>query len=145
MLNLIFLFLKTIRTVSQGHRDLVLENPCFTPTDLCPPALCQKFQFIQYGASFPDCTIKVMGPLAQSGAHRSARQGIKRLGIEKVVPAPRSPWRNPYVERLNGSIRRELLDHVIDFNDQHLCRMLCEYFRYYHICRNCLFGRQPAA
>ena len=37
----------------------------------------------------------------------------KNMGIEEVVTAPRSPWQNPYVERLIGSIRRECLDHVI--------------------------------
>jgi putative transposase len=33
--------------------------------------------------------------------------------MEKVLTAPRSPWQNPFVERLVGSIRRECLDHVI--------------------------------
>ena len=40
----------------------------------------------------------------------------KRMGIEEVVTAPRSPWQNPNVERLIGSIRRECLDHVIVWN-----------------------------
>src|SRR5215472_7474875 len=31
----------------------------------------------------------------------------KSMGIEEVVAAPRSPWQNPYVEHLIGSIRRE--------------------------------------
>ena len=35
------------------------------------------------------------------------------IGIEEVLTAPRSPWQNPYVERVIGSIRRECLDHVI--------------------------------
>jgi hypothetical protein len=35
------------------------------------------------------------------------------MGIIEVITAPRSPWQNPYVERLIGSIRRECLDHVI--------------------------------
>ncbi len=30
------------------------------------------------------------------------------MGIEEVVCAPRSPWQNPYCERLIGSIRREV-------------------------------------
>jgi transposase InsO family protein len=29
------------------------------------------------------------------------------LGIREVLTAPRSPWQNPYVERLIGTIRRE--------------------------------------
>ena len=32
----------------------------------------------------------------------------------------------------DGSIRRECLNHVIVFNDNHLRRMLKSYFRYYH-------------
>jgi hypothetical protein len=35
------------------------------------------------------------------------------MGIEKVLTAPRSPWQNPYAERIIGSIRRDCLDHVI--------------------------------
>ncbi len=35
---------------------------------------------------------------------------VKGIGIEEVLTAPRSPWQNPYVERLIGSIRRECLD-----------------------------------
>ena len=58
-----------------------------------------------------------------------------RLRIEQVLIAPRSPWQNPYVERLIGSIRRECLDHMIVLNEDHLDRILSEYFRYYHEAR----------
>ncbi len=60
------------------------------------------------------------------------RQRIKHMGIEEVVTAPRSPWQNPYVERLIGSIRRECLNHVIVLNERHLRRILSSYFEYYH-------------
>ena len=36
------------------------------------------------------------------------------------------------VERLIGSIRRECLNHVIIFDENHLRRMLTSYFSYYH-------------
>ena len=42
---------------------------------------------------------------------------------------------NPYVERIIGSIRRECLDHVIVLNEEHLRRILRDYFYYYHTCR----------
>jgi hypothetical protein len=45
-------------------------------------------------------------------------------GVTEVITAPRSPWQNPYVERLIGSIRRECLDHVIILNERHLRRVL---------------------
>jgi len=57
---------------------------------------------------------------------------VSSLGIEQIVTAPRSPWQNPYVERVIGSIRRECLDHVIAFDEQHLRRVLREYVDYYH-------------
>ena len=57
---------------------------------------------------------------------------VRAMGIEEVLTAPRSPWQNPYVERIVGSIRRDCLDHVIIFNETHLRRVLSCYFRYYH-------------
>src|SRR5215475_5681748 len=60
------------------------------------------------------------------------RQRVRHMGIEEVVSAPRSPWQNPYVERLIGSIRRECLDHVIVLHERHLRRLLTSYFQYYH-------------
>jgi len=63
------------------------------------------------------------------------RRRIKSLGIEEVVTAPRSPWQNPFVERIIGSIRRDCLDHIIVLNERHLRRILREYFDYYHTCR----------
>jgi transposase InsO family protein len=57
---------------------------------------------------------------------------VKNMGIDQVVIAARSPWQNPFVERLIGSIRRECLDHTIVLSERHLRRLLKDYFRYYH-------------
>jgi len=57
---------------------------------------------------------------------------VEGMGIEEVPIAARSPWQNPYCERVIGSIRRECLDHVIVLNERHLHRILTEYFDYYH-------------
>ncbi len=57
---------------------------------------------------------------------------LQSLGIEEVVISPRSPWQNPYAERLIGTLRRELLDHVIVLNEAHLRRLLSSYLDYYH-------------
>ncbi len=74
---------------------------------------------------------------------------VDSVGIQQVLTAARSPWQNPYVERLIGSIRRECLDHTIIFNENHLRRVLKEYLRYYHKSRthlglekDCPFPRQ---
>jgi len=61
------------------------------------------------------------------------------MGIEEVVIAPRSPWQNPYCERLVGSIRRECLDHFIVLNERHLRRILRSYCDYYLNSRPHLF------
>jgi len=68
------------------------------------------------------------------GKHFQLR--VQGMGIRQVQTAPRSPWQNPYVERLIGSIRRECLDHVIVINDKHLRRILKSYLGYYHDSRS---------
>ena len=76
----------------------------------------------------------------------TSRDRIEHMGIEEVLTALRSPWQSPYVERLIGSIRRECLDHLIVFNEDHLRRILAEYFDYYHEARVSLVaGTQRAA
>jgi putative transposase len=57
---------------------------------------------------------------------------VKQNGTEPVRTALRSPWQNGVAERWVGSVRRELLDHVIVLNQRHLRRLLKEYVRYYH-------------
>ena len=60
------------------------------------------------------------------------RLRIASLGMDDVLTAPQSPWQNPYVERLIGSIRRECLNHFVVLNARHLKWALALYFRYYH-------------
>ncbi|MHC4399456.1 MAG: integrase core domain-containing protein [Planctomycetota bacterium] len=57
---------------------------------------------------------------------------MEHMNIEEVPIASRSPWQNPYCERVIGSIRWECLDHVIVLNERHLYRILTDYFDYYH-------------
>jgi transposase InsO family protein len=86
--------------------------------------------------AFPDDT-------APSWLHRDRdavygdvfRRRLTGMGIAEVVSAPSSPWQNPYVERLIGSIRRECLDHVIVLNEAHLRRVLTTCREYYHRAR----------
>ena len=60
------------------------------------------------------------------------RRRARRLGLDEVVIAPRSPWQNPFVERAIGPIRRDCLDHVIVLGELHLLRSLRGYLGYYH-------------
>ena len=63
---------------------------------------------------------------------QSFRNRVRAMGINEVITASRSPWQNPYVERIIGSIRRECLDHVVILDEAHLRRVLSAYFHYYH-------------
>ncbi len=66
----------------------------------------------------------------------ATRKFLDSCNIEEVRTAYRSPWQNPYIERLFGTFRRELLDHVIVLSERHLNRLLREYIeQYYHSAR----------
>jgi putative transposase len=57
---------------------------------------------------------------------------VKAMGGQPIRTAFRSPWQNGIAERWVGSVRRDLLDHVIALHRRHLRRLLTEYVRYYH-------------
>ncbi len=57
---------------------------------------------------------------------------IENIGITPRRTAFQSPWQNGIAERWVGSVRRELLDHVIVLNKDHLRRLLREYVNYYN-------------
>jgi transposase InsO family protein len=57
-------------------------------------------------------------------------------GIQEVRTAYESPRQNPYIERMVGTLRRELFNHVIVLNQRHLEYLLREYLaQYYHVAR----------
>jgi transposase InsO family protein len=57
---------------------------------------------------------------------------IRAMGIRDRPISPRSPWQNPYAERLIGSLRRECLDHVLIVGERHLRRILALYSSYFN-------------
>jgi len=57
---------------------------------------------------------------------------VRAMGIRDRPTSPRSPWQNPYVERLIGTLRRDCLDHVLIFGERHLRRVLTFYSLYYN-------------
>ncbi len=67
------------------------------------------------------------------------------MGIEEIVSAKQSPWQNPFVERVIGSIRRECTDHVIAWSEAHLRDLLRQYVEYYNQsrCHQSLDGNAP--
>jgi putative transposase len=59
-------------------------------------------------------------------------RSIWDFGIHPRRTALQSPWQNGTAERFVGSVRRELLDHVVVLGEDHLRRLLREYVEYYN-------------
>src|SRR6266446_2538425 len=57
---------------------------------------------------------------------------LRTMGVRDRPTSPRSPWQNPYIERLIGTLRRDCLDHVLIYGERHLRRILALYSRYYN-------------
>jgi transposase InsO family protein len=57
---------------------------------------------------------------------------VARLGIHLQRTALQSPWQNGTAERFVGTVRRELLDHVVVLSEDHVRRLLREYVEYYN-------------
>ena len=60
---------------------------------------------------------------------------LKATGVKPTRTSIRSPRQNGTAERWVGSCRRELLDHVIPLNEEHLRRLIREYVTYYQVDR----------
>jgi putative transposase len=65
-------------------------------------------------------------------AFDGAAQGV---GAKVIRTAVRAPNMNAVAERFVGSARRELLDHVLLVDDQHLASVLRQYQRYFNAMR----------
>ncbi len=57
---------------------------------------------------------------------------VSSMTLEPTRTSYQSPWQNGVAERFVGTVRRELLDHAIVLDDEHLRRLLGEYLAYYH-------------
>lgn len=59
-------------------------------------------------------------------------RSIAAFGVAPKRTAFRSPWQNGTAERFVGTVRRELLDHVVVLDEHHLRRLLRDYVEYYN-------------
>ena len=57
---------------------------------------------------------------------------LKATGLEPKRTSVQAPWQNGIAERWVGSCRREILDHVIALNEQHLRRLIRDCVNYYY-------------
>jgi putative transposase len=139
----------------QNHREVIVAFDFFTvPTVLFQVLYC--FFVIEHGRrrilhcnvtrhptgdwivqqlreAFPEA-----GPYCYAIFDRDAKFGadvvafLKATGLAPKQTSAQSPWQNGVAERWIGSCRREILDHVIARNEQHLRRLLRDYVNYHH-------------
>jgi len=60
------------------------------------------------------------------------QERVKAIGIEEILRAPRSPWQNPFAERMIGTLGRDCLDHVVVLGEAHLRHIIGRFLSYYH-------------
>jgi putative transposase len=95
-----------------------------------PTAVWTLRQLIQ---AFPEDTVPNYLLRDRDGIYgQEFSRGGERMGIREVCITPQSPWQNPFVERLIGSIRRECLNHALILNEAHLRRLLRSYVAFYN-------------
>jgi integrase-like protein len=87
----------------------------------------------QLREAFPDAC-----PYRYAILHRDAKFDaavitfLKATGFKPKRTSVRAPWQNGVAEPWVGSCRREILDHTIALNEQHLRRLVRDYVSYYH-------------
>jgi transposase InsO family protein len=104
------------------------------------PALCRMFNDATSGQGWPKYISSDNDPLFQFYRWKA---NLRVLNIEEMKTVPHVPMSHPFVERLIGSIRRELLDNTLFWTASDLENKLREYQCYYNENR-CHSGRDGA-
>jgi transposase InsO family protein len=111
--------------IDHGRREIIHFDVTANPT---APWVIQQLR-----EAFPyDSSPKYLIYDNDSIFSNQATGAIRSFGIKPKRTAFQSPWQNGTAERWVGSARREILDHVIVLNEQHLHRLLRDYICYYN-------------
>jgi transposase InsO family protein len=107
------------------------------------PALCRMFNEATSGSGWPDRISSDNDPMFQ---YHRWKANLRVLDIEEIKSLPHVPMSHPFVERLIGSVRRELLDQTFFWTVTDLESKLRNYQRYYneHRCHSSQDGVTPA-
>jgi putative transposase len=93
------------------------------------PTLCRMFNEATSGHACPKYLSSDNDPLFQ---YHRWKANLRVLEIEEIKSLPHIPMSHPFVERLIGSIRRELLDHTFFWTESDLANKLHRYQSYYN-------------
>jgi len=93
------------------------------------PALCRMFNNTVSGQQRPNRISTDNDPLFQ---YRQWKANLRILEIEEIKTIPYAPMSHPFVERLIGSVRRELLDQILFWTETDLESKLRAYQQYYN-------------
>lgn len=94
--------------------------------------LCQMFNLIVPPNALPKRISHDHDPLFRF--HQWTRN-MDILGIEEIWTVPFVPISHPYVERLNETVRKELLDRILFYGEGDLLRKLGQYQDYFNKAR----------
>ena len=142
-------------TFLHNHREVIAATEFFTvPTVTFGVLYCffviahDRRRILHFNVTRNPTSAWVVQQLREAFPYQSARRflifgrdakfgldaiaAVRAMWSQPVRTSFRSPWQNGVAERWVGSCRRDLLDHVIVRDEQHLKRLLSEYIRYYH-------------
>ena len=100
------------------------------------PALCRMFNDATSRHGWPKYLSSDNDPLFQ---YHLWRANLRVLEVQEIKSLPHVPMSHPFVERLIGSIRREMLDHTLFWTAPDLENKLRDYQCYYNE-KGCHFG-----
>jgi putative transposase len=107
------------------------------------PTLCRMFNDATSGQDWPKYLSSDNDPLFQ---YHRWKANLRVLEVEEIKSLPHAPMSHPFVERLIGSVRRELLDHTFFWTATDLENKMRAYQCYYneHRCHSSRDGTTPA-
>jgi transposase InsO family protein len=120
-----FRLLHCFFVIEHGRRKILHFNVTRHPT--------AEWVVQQLREAFPEA-----GPYRYAIFDRDSRHDadvitfLKATGLKVKQTSVQAPWQNGVAERWVGSCRREILDHVIPLNEEHLRRLLRDFVNYYH-------------
>ena len=96
------------------------------------PALCRMFNDATSRQGWPKCISSDENPLFQ---YLQWKANLRVVEVEAIKSLPHIPISHPFIERLIGSIRRDLLDQTFFWTTADLQTKLRDYQCYYNKCR----------